>query len=64
MKTKQLLFALFVGMAISATACKPCKTCVYQQTGDEVEVCKNAYAVPGMYKAQIESYEDSGYKCN
>lgn len=64
MKSKQLLFALFVGIALSATACKRCQTCKDKSSDHEVEICKSAYVVPGLYKAQIESYEDSGYRCN
>ena len=63
MKSKQLLFLLFAGITLSATACKRCQTC--KKSGrEDVEVCKSAYVVPGLYKAQIESYEDSGYRCN
>lgn len=63
MKTKQVLFAMFIGIGVMATACKRCQTCTKPGYSD-VEVCKSAYTIPGMYKAQIESYEDSGYNCN
>lgn len=64
MKTKQLLFAMFLGIAFSATACKRCQTCTDQQSGYETEVCRGRNPVPGVYEAQIRNLEDSGYECN
>lgn len=64
MKTKQALFAIMLGVVFSTVACKRCQTCVDQQSGYEVEVCRSAYSVPGLYDAQIKDYEDAGYDCN
>ncbi|MCF8276590.1 MAG: hypothetical protein K9J17_07640 [Flavobacteriales bacterium] len=62
MKSKYLLFAMLVGVAVSTTACKKCQTCTYQG-GSEVEICRDDYGTPQLYDAYIRSLETQGYTC-
>ncbi len=63
MKSKFYLFGMLAVLTMSTVACNECVTCTHP-SGSEVELCKKNYrTVPGLYKAEVENFEDNGYTC-